>query len=51
LEPAKNAAVAPNVKDQVLGTLLIVNKFGGDEDFTQDDLDLLVSFANQAALP
>ena len=38
-----------NVKDQVLGTLLIVNKFGGDGDFTQDDLDLLVSFANQAA--
>ena len=26
-----------------------MNKFGGDGDFAQDDLDLLVSFANQAA--
>jgi GAF domain-containing protein len=46
----KNAAIAPlNVKGRVLGTLVIVDKFGGNVEFVQDDLDLLVSFANQAA--
>lgn len=44
----RNAAVVPmNVKGQVLGTIVLVDKPEGD--FTQDDLDLLVSFANQAA--
>jgi signal transduction histidine kinase len=46
----KNAAVAPlNVKGQVLGTIVIVDKLGGKRDFTPDDLELLVSFASQAA--
>jgi signal transduction histidine kinase len=46
----KNAVAAPlNVKGKVLGSLVIVDKLGGKQDFTQDDLDLLVSFASQAA--
>jgi len=46
----RNAAFAPlNVKGKVIGTLVVVDKYAGDQDFTQDDLDLLVAFANQAA--
>ncbi len=46
----QNAAVAPlTIKDQVMGTLVIMNKQGGQEKFDQADLDLLVAFANQAA--
>jgi GAF domain-containing protein len=44
-----NAAIAPlSIKDRVIGTLVVVDKLGGREDFTQADLDLLFSFANQA---
>lgn len=46
-----NAACAPLViKDQVIGTLVVVDKLGGTADFDQDDLDFLVGFANQAAI-
>jgi signal transduction histidine kinase len=45
-----NAAVAPlAIKEQVTGSLVLVDKGGGQVDFEQDDLDLLVSFAHQAA--
>lgn len=50
ISPLHNTAVAPlAIKDQVIGTLVLVDKHGGCEDFEQTDLDLLVSFANQAA--
>jgi signal transduction histidine kinase len=46
----KNAAVAPlAIKEQVTGSLVLVDKGGGQVDFEQDDLDLLASFAHQAA--
>ncbi|MGD8243956.1 MAG: GAF domain-containing protein [Anaerolineae bacterium] len=46
----RNAAAAPlRVKDQVVGTLVILGKEGGEEDFDRSDLDLLQAFANQAA--
>lgn len=46
-----NAACAPLViKDQVIGTLVVIDKHGGSMDFEQDDLDFLVGFANQAAI-
>lgn len=45
-----NGAVAPlAVKDQVIGTLAVVDKLGGAADFEPADLDLLVGFASQAA--
>lgn len=45
-----NAAVAPlSIKERVIGTLVVVDKLGGAEGFVQDDLDLLVGFASQAA--
>jgi len=46
----QNAAVAPlTIKDQVVGTLVVIDKQGGKGEFDQSDLDLLVAFANQAA--
>jgi len=46
----QNAALAPlSIKDQVMGTLVVVDKQGGRGKFDQSDLDLLVAFANQAA--
>jgi signal transduction histidine kinase len=46
----QNAAVAPlAIKEQVTGSLVLVDKGGGQVDFEQDDLDLLASFAHQAA--
>jgi GAF domain-containing protein/ligand-binding sensor domain-containing protein len=49
-KPIRNAAVAPMlVKDQAVGTLAILDKEGGEANIEQSDLDLLQSFANQAA--
>jgi signal transduction histidine kinase len=46
----QSAAAAPlSVKGQVMGTLVIIDKQGGNVEFDQADLDLLVAFANQAA--
>jgi GAF domain-containing protein len=46
----RNVAAAPlRIKDQVVGTLVILDKQGGARDFDQSDLDLLQAFANQAA--
>jgi signal transduction histidine kinase len=46
-----NIAVAPfTIKDQVSGTLVVIDKLGGAAEFDRDDLDLLVGFANQAAI-
>ncbi|MEZ4769839.1 MAG: GAF domain-containing sensor histidine kinase [Caldilineales bacterium] len=46
----RNAAVAPLVvSDRVIGTLVVVDKINGLSGFGQDDLDLLQSFADQAA--
>ncbi len=51
LKPIVNAAFAPlTIKDRVTGTLVVIDKMGGSADFNQDDLDLLVGFANQAAI-
>ena len=48
---AQNAAIAPlTIKDQVIGTLVVMDKQGGRGEFDQADLDLLVAFANQAAI-
>ncbi len=50
LQRLHNTAIAPlSIKDQVIGTLVVVNKSGGKEGFDQADLNLLISFANQAA--
>ena len=47
----QSTAVAPlTVRDKVLGTLLVIGQAGGKDKFTQPDLDLLVAFANQAAI-
>jgi GAF domain-containing protein len=47
----RSAAVAPLAfKDQVIGTLVVAATQGGKEMFHQSDLDLLVAFANQAAI-
>ena len=47
----QSAAVAPlAIKDQVAGTLVVVGTRGGKGKFNQADLDLLVAFANQAAI-
>jgi len=46
--PGQNAAIVPfTIKDQVMGTLVVMDKQGG---FDQADLDLLIAFANQAAI-
>jgi len=50
-KPITNVAIAPfTIKDQVSGTLVVIDKLGGAAEFNQDDLDLLVGFANQAAI-
>lgn len=50
-KPVTNAAIAPlTIKDRVSGTLVVIDKLRGAADFDQDDLDLLVGFANQAAI-
>ncbi len=47
---AQSAAIAPlTIKDQVIGTLVVMDKQGGKGEFDQADLDLLIAFANQAA--
>ncbi len=47
----QSAAMAPlTVKDQVVGTLVVLDKQGGKGEFDQADLDLLIAFANQAAI-
>ena len=47
----QNAAIVPLiVNDQVVGTLVVMDKQGGKEEFDQADLDLLTSFADQAAI-
>jgi signal transduction histidine kinase/ligand-binding sensor domain-containing protein len=44
------AALAPlTIKDEVVGTLVVIGKKEGKEEFSQPELDLLVAFANQAA--
>ena len=44
------AALAPlTIKDEIVGTLVVVGKKGGKEEFSQPELDLLEAFANQAA--
>ena len=46
----QSAALAPlTIKDQVMGTLVVMNKQRGRGEFDQTDLDLLVAFASQAA--
>ncbi len=50
-EHIQSAAVAPlTIRDQVMGTLLVIGQEEGKGKFTQPDLDLLVAFANQAAI-
>jgi len=47
----RNAAAVPlSIKDRVVGTVVILDKQGGERDFDQSDLDLLQAFANQAAV-
>ncbi|MFQ5595385.1 MAG: two-component regulator propeller domain-containing protein, partial [Anaerolineae bacterium] len=47
-EQVQSAAAAPlTVKDQVVGTLIVLDKQGGEGQFDQADLDLLVAFASQ----
>ncbi len=51
LKPIHNTAIAPlTIKERVIGTLVIIDKLGGQVDFNKDDLELLVGFANQAAI-
>ena len=46
----QSAAIAPlTIKDEVVGTLVVMDKQGGKGEFNQADLDLLIAFANQAA--
>lgn len=48
--PVRTTAAAPlSIKDQVLGSLVVMDKDGGSGAFTQADLELLKSFASQAA--
>jgi signal transduction histidine kinase len=50
-KPMTNTAIAPlAIKDRVIGTLVVIDKLGGTVEFNQDDLGLLVGFANQAAI-
>ncbi len=47
----QSGAIAPlTIKDQVMGTLVVLDKQGGRGEFDQTDLGLLVAFANQAAM-
>jgi PAS domain S-box-containing protein len=47
----QSVVIAPlTIKDQVIGTLVVQDKQGGKAEFNQADLDLLVAFANQAAI-
>jgi len=47
----QSTAIAPlTIKDQVMGTLVIIGTREGKERFDQADLDLLVAFASQAAV-
>ncbi len=47
----QSAAVAPlSVRDQVMGTLVVIGQEGKKGRFVQSDLDQLVAFANQAAI-
>jgi len=47
----QSAAIAPLIiKDQVIGTLVVMDKQAGKGEFDQADLDLLTIFANQAAV-
>jgi signal transduction histidine kinase/streptogramin lyase len=47
----KSAAVAPlSIKHEVIGTLVVIGTEAGKGEFNQADLDVLVSFANQAAV-
>ena len=47
----QSAAVVPlAIKDQVMGTLLLIGTKEGKGEFDPADLDLLVAFANQAAI-
>ena len=47
----QSVAIAPlAIKDQVMGTLVVMDKQGGKGEFDQTDLELLVAFANQAAV-
>ncbi|MGC9357617.1 MAG: GAF domain-containing protein, partial [Anaerolineae bacterium] len=46
----RNAALVPlTIKNQVVGTLVLIDKQQGQVAFDQSDLDLLQTFANQAA--
>jgi signal transduction histidine kinase len=46
-----SAAVAPmTIKDQVMGTIVVVGTVEGKGQFDQNELDALVAFANQAAI-
>jgi len=46
-----SAAVAPmKIKDQVMGTIVVVGTVEGKGKFNQNELDALVTFANQAAI-
>ena len=46
----RNAAATPlTVKDQVVGSLVLLDKRKGEKQFTESDLDLLVALASQAA--
>jgi signal transduction histidine kinase len=48
--PIGNAAVAPlTIRDQAIGSLVLLDKQKGRDNFSQNDLDLLQTFANQAA--
>ena len=50
-EHIQSAAVAPlTVRNLVMGTLVVIGQQGGKGGFVQADLDLLVAFANQAAI-
>jgi GAF domain-containing protein/HAMP domain-containing protein len=47
----QSGAIAPlAIKDQVMGTVVVLDKQGGKGEFDQTDLELLVAFANQAAV-
>ena len=47
----QSAAAAPlTVRDQVKGSLIVVGQKEGKREFVKSDLDLLVAFANQAAI-
>ncbi|MCJ7619452.1 MAG: GAF domain-containing sensor histidine kinase, partial [Anaerolineae bacterium] len=47
----RSVAIAPlAIKGLVMGTLVVLDKQGGQGEFDQTDLELLVAFANQAAM-